>query len=124
MIRRLIYIVLIAAVFFAPVKRVNVADLEPVEALLLTREGEKLTLTTDTGISGTGADMAQAMEDLRENTPAVLFLDTVEYVALTEAAKEDVEDLMPQLKSRIKLFVFWEKPPDNWPDHLRKKNCR
>lgn len=122
MIRRLTYLILVAAVFFAPVKRVNVASLEPVEALLLTQKGEDLTVTADTGYSGTGETISRAMEHLQENTPGLLYLDTLEYVALTPDTQGLLPGLQPFLKRRITVIYLEEDPPEDWADHLRKKN--
>ena len=120
MIRRILYAALLIAVFFAPVKRVNVADLEPVEAILLTRTAETVTLTTDTDISGTGEDISRAMENLRKNTPGELFLDTVQYVALPDLDDSDQETLKTYLPAGVKFFYLEGQPAENWAEFFRK----
>ena len=120
MIRRILYAALLIAVFFAPVKRVNVADLEPVEAILLTRTAETVTLTTDTDISGTGEDISRAMENLRKNTPGILFLDTVQYVALPDLDDSDQEALKTYFPAGVKFFYLEGQPAENWAEFFRK----
>lgn len=117
--RTIIYIVLIAAVFVAPVNRLKISDMEPVEALLLKREGEYLTIMTDTGRAGTGPDISRAIQNLQKNTPSVLFLDTTQYVLVCGKAEKDLEALKPYLKKRVEISYQDGPFPDNWAAYLR-----
>lgn len=117
--RILIYILLIGAVCFAPVRRQKITDLEPVEALLLKREGEYLSLMTDSGRVGTGPDISRAMQNLQKDTPDVLFLKTVRHVMVSGQGEKDLQALLPYLSRRVKIH-YQEGPfPEDWPEYLR-----
>ena len=106
MMRILCSIVLLVLTFLAPVRRVEIEHLEPVEAVFAVRNGEQITLTTDTGASGTGDDVTQALIDLEETTPGIVFLDTARYLLLSTNVQEDVNQLRQHLKGSVRVCVF------------------
>ena len=118
--RRILYIVLVGLTFLAPVQRVKISDLAPVEAVYLLREGEWVTLSADTGTFGRGKDALQALEALRENTPGVVYLDTVKYVVVNEAAEQDLDLLESKLKPTVKVCLWRDgQLPENMLAFLR-----
>lgn len=117
--RILFYIVLLILTFLAPVRRVDIEHLEPVEAVFVVRNGNQITLTTDTGASGTGDDVVQAMIDLEQTTPGIVFLDTARYLLLSADAQEDVNQLRQHLKGSVQLCMFeGEQDPEKAIEHL------
>ena len=76
-----------------PFTGADVAQLKPVELVLLSREGTILTVETDTGDRGTGADLKTAFEDLKATADGQIFLETVNDLLLDESAL----DLLPQI---------------------------
>ena len=113
------YIILLILTFLAPVRRVEIEHLEPVEAVFAVRNGNQITLTTDTGASGSGDDVAQALIDLEETTPGIVFLDTARYLLLSTDAQEDVLQLRHHLKGSVRLCMFEGKQdPEKAVRHL------
>jgi hypothetical protein len=55
---------------FAPVKRMDITKLEPVEAIAVEKEKGKVVLTTDTQSVGTGTNTEKALVALKEQTHA------------------------------------------------------
>lgn len=106
MMRILFYIILLILTFLAPVRRVEIEHLEPVEAVFAVRNGEQITLTTDTGASGTGDDVDRALMDLEETTPGIVFLDTARYLLLSTDTPEDVDRLRQHLKGNVRVCMF------------------
>lgn len=96
-----IYIILVILTFLAPVQRVDVGQLEPVEAVFVLRQGDTVTVMTDTGNSGQGTSALAAMRDMMEKTSAVIYLDTAHYLIMTENAQADAEQLRKQVKSTV-----------------------
>ena len=78
-----IYMLLLAAtaVFF-PTRGTDVGELLPVELISLTMEDGMVVASADTGDSGTGTDIASAMEDLRAGAAGEVFLETADYLLL------------------------------------------
>lgn len=103
--RRVLYVALIVPLFLVPLNRVNVADLLPIEAVAVYMDGEEVILETDTEHKGVGKTVDKALSDLKENTPAVVYLDTAEYLLVAPNAVEQVESLRPHLKSSVKVCV-------------------
>lgn len=103
--RRIIYIVILALLFFAPVERVDVAKLLPIEAVAIYMEEDTVVLETDTEDIGKGYSAALALQDLKENTPAVVYLDTAEYLLVSEDAVSHVDGLREYLKPSVKVSV-------------------
>lgn len=71
----------------------DVARLLPVELLYIYRSGDQILVETDTGDLGTGGDLTAALEDLKASASAEIFLETADYLVVTEQTK----DLIPQL---------------------------
>lgn len=66
-----------------PHPAVDIARLDPVRAVYLYMDGAELTIETDSGDSGTGADLEAAYAALRANADREIFLDTAEFLILT-----------------------------------------
>lgn len=101
--RIVIYGLLLVLTVAMPVKKTDVADLRPVEVIAIYREGEAVRLTTDTKDSGAGADVLQALANMKQTTPAVIYLDTAEYLLIGQGAEEDAQQLRSVLKPNIRL---------------------
>ncbi len=101
------YVVILALLVFAPVERLDVAKLEPVQTVAVSSEEEKIVLETDTGNKGSGENVALALEDLEAHTPGVIYLDTAEYLLVAEGAEQYAEELRSYLKSDV-LVCKWD----------------
>ena len=101
--RRVLYGIILALTFFAPVSRVDIAQLLPVEGVAVYTDGIYIVLETDTENIGKGATVHEALADLKENTPAVVYLDTAEYLLITEDALSILADLKDVLKPSVKV---------------------
>lgn len=86
------------ALLLAPAPRTDVGELLPVELLYVYKEGDALRVETDTGNFGTGETLDEALGELKETAPGVVFLDTVDYVIVTGQTIE----LLPQLWERLR----------------------
>ena len=103
--RKVLYVALLIPLFFVPLNRVNVADLLPIEAVAVYWEGDQVVLETDTEHKGAGESAEKALAALKENTPAVVYLDTAEYLLVAPDALEQIESLYPHLKPTVKVCV-------------------
>ena len=99
--RIVIYIVTLALLTLAPVKSADIGNLRPIEVVMVRWQGDTLVISTDTEDVGYGTDAMTALENLKATTPGTIYLDTAEYLLVTEGA----DDAAEQLKSRLKKSV-------------------
>ena len=103
--RMILYILILSLLFFAPVERLDVAKLQPVQTVAVRVVEEQLQIITDTDVQGIGKTIAEAVANLEQNTPGVIYLDTAQYLLLTEDALEEIS----QLKDYLHESVFVSK---------------
>ena len=106
-----IYLMLLAAALLAPVERADVAQLRPVEVVCVWRTETGITLQTDTMDIGQGSSVAAALEDLRATTPAIVYLDTADYLLIGDGAMEEAKALRQVLKSTVRLCAAHQEVP-------------
>ena len=98
--RWILYSLAALGILFLPKgQEVDIGSLIPVELIHIYKEQDRIMVTTETGDSGNGTTLEKALEDLRATAFGVVFLDTVEYVLVTEESK----DLVAELKSHFRL---------------------
>ena len=81
----------------------DIGRLRPVEVVQLYEKAGLLFLKTDTGDVGWGLTIEQAVEKLKETTPAEIYLDTADYLLLEEGTEECIPVLKMYLKSKTKV---------------------
>ena len=101
--RKILYIITLLALFFAPAERLDVAKLQPVEALAVYKDGEAVIVETDSKDIGKGKNVDEALRTLKENANQIIYLDTAEYLLVGEEAREEAREIMPYLKRNIKV---------------------
>ena len=101
--RILLYIALLAAALVIPVERTDLGKLKPVETVYLYTDEGILTLLTDTGDKGTGKTVGQALENLKQTTAGTVYLDTAEYLLITEESKFEAQELKKLLKGSVRI---------------------
>lgn len=104
--RTMLYIIVLGLLFLAPVERLDVAKLEPVQTVAIYTDGGEVVLETDTQNMGRGADAKEALHDLEENTPGVIYLETAQYLLVTESATEYAEQLREDLKPSVYVSMW------------------
>lgn len=103
--RTVLYIAILLSLFFVPLDRVDVSQLLPIETVAIYMENGDVILETDTEHSGSGKTVTQALESLKENTPAVVYLDTAAYLLVSEDALTHVEGLRQYLKPSVAVCI-------------------
>lgn len=106
MIRRVIYIVLITGVLFSPVKRIDVGSLQPIEVICVYHSNQGITVETDTGDVGQGNDLHAALIDLMNTAPGVVYLDTAEFLLVSEDLDAQIELMKDKLKGSTKVVAI------------------
>lgn len=103
--RILLYVLVLVALMFAPVKGANIGRLHPVEVVALYSENDQIIIETDTEDKGIGSTLAAALNDLHKTTDGYVYLDTAEYLLVGDGAQWAVEELRPTLRKRIKICI-------------------
>ena len=96
--RMLLYVGILAALLAAPVERLDVGKLHPVQVVSVSKQNGWVVIQTDTGDRGIGETGAQALKNMEETTSGVIYLDTAEYLLLSK----DAEDALTQLRTALK----------------------
>lgn len=102
----ILYIGLLIMVLLVPVDGIDVADLQPVQTVVLYGKDGNITLATDTGDVGTGEDSLQALQELKASTPGIIYLDTADYLLVTEETLGELTALRDHLKASVEIYCF------------------
>lgn len=92
-----------------PHPAVDVSELIPIQVVYVAAE-DGYTITTDAGLTGTGATITEAAQALKANAPGELLMDTAEYLILppgTAVTQELYDLLRPDCQ-----VIYMEEPPD------------
>lgn len=104
--RKILYIIIIAAVLFAPVDRLDIAKLLPVEAVAVYRENDTVVLKTDTDNTGRGKTVWEALKNLKDNAVSMIYLDTADYLLIGKDAQDLAAQLQPILRRSIQTGSY------------------
>lgn len=84
----------------------DVAKLRPVEVIAVYKSGNAVVMATDTDDIGMGENATAALENMRMTSPAVIYLDTAEYLLIGPGAEEEVDMIRQELKGSVKLCLM------------------
>lgn len=104
--RKLFYIIILVLCFLCPVKRLDIAKLEPVEAVTITVRDGFVHLLTDTESEGEGVTVAEAVQSLKEKTPGIIYLDTARFLLIGEKAQGAAEELKKYLRANVRSAPY------------------
>ncbi len=104
--RIIAYLIILALLLIAPVERLDVAKLEPVQTVAVYTEPGAVVLETDTHNVGKGQSISEALANLEETTPGVIYLDTAEYLLVAKDGEGYVNDLRAYLSPSVKVSMW------------------
>lgn len=76
----------------------DVGKLRPVQVVEIRNRNNGVLLRTDTQDLGVGADVIQALQDMKETSPARVFLDTADYLLIEPGAEIWLSQLQAYLR--------------------------
>ena len=106
----ILYTLILAAAMAAPLEKADVAKLRPIEVIYICKDADAVILKTDTDDVGIGTDVASALEDMKQTSPAVIYLDTAEYLVIGTGAQEDAKALEGVLKGSVEVCLAEQEP--------------
>ena len=104
-----VYLVLAAVLLWVPVRRTDVGKLRPVQVIAVYEENGQVTLETDTQDRGKGKTGLEALNNLKATTPAVIYLDTADFLLMGDGTDDRIAELEGRLKKSVKLCRVTEK---------------
>lgn len=81
-----------------PSERCDLGKLQPVETISIYMENGQTVVEVDTGAIGKGETLTAALEDMKQSTSGVIYLDTADYVLV----RRETEGLIPEIREYLK----------------------
>ena len=103
--RIILYIGILAAVLAVPVRPQNIGKMKPVQVVSIYKEKDWIIVETDTEDRGMGGTAAQALQNLKDTTSGIIYLDTAEFLLLSKDAEDAAEELRHELKPSVRLCM-------------------
>ena len=96
---KLVFAAVISLMLLPRGQGVQFQKLLPAELVYIERQKDQICVYTDFGGLGKGRTLSDALDDLRETASGEVFLDTVEYILLTEETRKEI----PELRNHFRL---------------------
>ena len=103
--RIILYIGILALVIAAPVKPMNIGNLRPVQIVSIQKLGSWFVIETDTEDRGIGGSARQALQNMKDRSDGVIYLDTAEYLLVEKGTEETVWEVASELKPTVRLCL-------------------
>ena len=100
--RCILYIIIAVGALAVPAERTDVADLRPVQTVALYETTDGYLIETDTGDLGRGGTVDAAYQDLMGTTPGVIYLDTAEFLLVSENSQSRIPEIGKYLKRSVR----------------------
>lgn len=82
----------------SPFRGTDISKLAPVEVVWLAEERGQVLLMTDTEDVGKGADVWEALSDMKATAKGTIFLDTADYLIVETGAEEFLNQITDVLR--------------------------
>jgi hypothetical protein len=99
-------IVVISVSDMLPFAGTDVAKLHPIEVLIVQRNNDILSISTDSGITGFGEDVPQALSDIKLVAAGEVFLETANYVLLSPDCSDVIDSFFAYIRPACQIYLF------------------
>ena len=107
--RIVFYIIVLLALVFVPQRGMDIGKLLPVELVWLHTDDGMIVIETDTGDLGRGENVAEAFRNLEDTTAGVIYMDTADYLLVSDQAEQWLGEMEPYLKAKTWICSCNEK---------------
>ena len=104
--RIILYCIILIAVLAVPVERMDISHLEPIQGVYLYRDGDSIVLETDTEDQGRGKTVQDALDDMKHKSSGIVYLDTAEFLLVSDNALEDIVQMKSVLKGSVRVCAW------------------
>ena len=101
--RGILYLAVLLLALLCPTKRTELGKLKPVEAVMLYEENDQVILKTDTEDRGSGATVKQALQNMKESSSGIIYMDTADYLLIEVGAEHWIDELRGVLKKGVRI---------------------
>jgi len=103
----------------------DVSQLQPMELIYICMEEGRVVVRTDTGDEGSGNTLDTALMNLHASSNGKVFLDTADYVLVTEDTKDLIEEMggILRLSARV-ILASGQIDPEAVPQYLAAHDSR
>lgn len=112
--KKLLYLAVAVAILtghsLAPFQGTDVGKLYPVEVLYIEKRNGQFEIWADSAVTGRGTTIADAVYDLHRVTPGNVFLETANYLLLSQNMEVKPEDFWDYLRPACLIYFCEEKP--------------
>lgn len=95
----------VASIGGLPFASTDVGKLRPLEVICVSVAQGEVLIRADTDDSGRGTTVAEAFDDLKRTSSGEVFLDTADFLILTEDARGLLEELSGYLRPACRLCL-------------------
>lgn len=103
--RTILYIGILTLIVAAPVKPMDIEKLRPVQIVSVYKENNWTVIETDTEDKGIGGTAKQALQNMKDTSDGVIYLDTAEYLLVTKDTEEATREIMEELKPSVRMCM-------------------
>lgn len=101
--RIILYMIVLLALPMTSARGIDVGRLIPAEVVWMDQSEKGTILRLDTGDYGVGDTVEQALENMKATASGTVFLDTADYLIVTESAESAVAEVAPYLKGSVRI---------------------
>jgi len=101
--RIILYVLILCSLPFLPLESMEIANLEPVQAVWMYEADGMVVLETDTEDKGTGGSVEEALADMKQKSPGIIYLDTAQYLLVSEKVQQQIAALQAYVKGSVRL---------------------
>lgn len=103
--RGILYLAVLSIMLLSPIERTDLGKLKPVETVLIYGDRGQVVLETDTEDRGSGATVELALQNMKEKSSGVIYMDTADYLLLGEGGEPWVPKLRGLLKGKVQVCM-------------------
>lgn len=88
----------------------DVGKIQPVQVVCVSGGADWVKIETDTGDMGTGSNLEQAFENMKAASSAEVYLDTAEYLLISQGCDGLISEMMAHLRPSCTVCVVDGEP--------------
>lgn len=105
------YMLILLIALRIPVQKMDISNLEPIQAVGIHKTEDQYVITTDTQATGRGETVKHAVDSMKQKCEKIVYLDTAQYLLVSEECRAIVSEISESLKNNVKVAI-WDGEED------------